>query len=144
MIPSSADVYLKRSTDRVGHVYEKTTYFEYSDVTFTKEILKRPVLGILGPTLHAEVGDTLEVTYFNNASRTLSLHPHGVFYLKDGEGRSPEGIVSLKKQEVENSLMNHYIIKTLHLDVFVKLCFYYISRKGVGEGSMNNKDAVWV
>ncbi|KAK3764111.1 hypothetical protein RRG08_039283 [Elysia crispata] len=83
---ASADVYLKRSTDRIGHIYKKTSYFQYTDATFTNEMIKRPLLGILGPTIHGEVGDTLVVKYFNQASHVFSVHPHGLFCLKDGEG----------------------------------------------------------
>lgn len=83
---ASADVYLKQSASRIGHKYKKTSYFQYTDATFSKRVYKQPLLGILGPTLHAEVGDTVEVTYFNNATHVFSLHPHGVFYLKDAEG----------------------------------------------------------
>ena len=43
-------------------------------------------LGILGPLIRAEVGDTVKVVFKNNASRPYSLHPHGVFYQKDSEG----------------------------------------------------------
>ena len=43
-------------------------------------------LGILGPVLPAEVGDTIKVVFKNNASRPYSIHPHGVFYAKDSEG----------------------------------------------------------
>ncbi|GFS05338.1 hephaestin-like protein 1 [Elysia marginata] len=83
---ASADVYLKRSADRIGHTYKKTTYYQFTDATFSQEFYKQPLLGILGPTLHAEVGDTLEITYFNNATHVFSVHPHGLFYLKDAEG----------------------------------------------------------
>jgi FtsP/CotA-like multicopper oxidase with cupredoxin domain len=37
-------------------------------------------LGILGPLLRAEVGDTIKVVFRNNAGRPYSMHPHGVFY----------------------------------------------------------------
>ena len=45
-------------------------------------------LGILGPVLRAEVGDVLRIhfTHRANTSRKFSVHPHGVFYLKDSEG----------------------------------------------------------
>lgn len=43
-------------------------------------------LGTLGPIIRAEVGDTIEVTLTNNTSINVSLHPHGVSYLKDSEG----------------------------------------------------------
>ena len=43
-------------------------------------------LGILGPLLRAEVGDTIRIVYRNNAPFPNGLHPHGVFYDKDSEG----------------------------------------------------------
>ena len=44
---------------------------------------------IPGPTLHAEVGDTLVVHFRNNATQlrqALTLHPHGVKYTPDYDG----------------------------------------------------------
>jgi len=43
-------------------------------------------LGLIGPIIHAEVGDTIVVVFKNNARFALSVHPHGVFYRKDDEG----------------------------------------------------------
>ena len=45
-------------------------------------------LGVLGPLLRAEVGDTIRVVFRNHATRSYSMHPHGVFYRKDSEGTS--------------------------------------------------------
>ena len=39
-----------------------------------------------GPTLRAEVGDTIVIHYKNGASFANSMHPHGVFYDKASEG----------------------------------------------------------
>ena len=47
---------------------------------------KDPSLGMLGPTMRAKVGDTIKVTYKNNARFTTGLHPHGVLYSKSSEG----------------------------------------------------------
>jgi FtsP/CotA-like multicopper oxidase with cupredoxin domain len=44
----------------------------------------------LAPLIRAEVGDTVKVVFRNNASRPYSVHPHGVFYLKDSEGAGYE------------------------------------------------------
>jgi hypothetical protein len=46
-------------------------------------------LGILGPLMRAEVGDTLKVTLLNKlppGSPGVSMHPHGVLYDKASEG----------------------------------------------------------
>ena len=73
----------------LGHIYKKTIFREYTDATFTT-LKPRPAawqhLGLLGPLVRAEVGDTIEITFRNNAKHPHSMHPHGVFYRKDSEG----------------------------------------------------------
>ena len=73
----------------VGHLARKAIYREYTDSTFTT-LKPRPAewehLGIMGPLLRAIVGDTIRVVFKNQASFPASMHPHGVFYLKDSEG----------------------------------------------------------
>ena len=74
---------------RIGKVYKKALYREYTDESFTT-LKPRPSewehLGILGPLLRAEVGDTIRIVYRNNVPFPTGLHPHGVFYDKDSEG----------------------------------------------------------
>jgi FtsP/CotA-like multicopper oxidase with cupredoxin domain len=81
--------YMEHGPDRIGSVYRKAVYREYTDATF-KTLKPRPRewehLGILGPMIHAEVGDTIDVVFKNNATRPYSIHPHGVFYEKNSEG----------------------------------------------------------
>ncbi len=75
----------------VGHVAMKALYREYADSTF-KTLKPRPAawqhLGLLGPVLRAEVGDTIRVVFRNNTRFPVSMHPHGVLYGKDSEGAS--------------------------------------------------------
>jgi FtsP/CotA-like multicopper oxidase with cupredoxin domain len=84
-----ANVYVQRGPDRIGHVYHKALYREYTDASFRH---LKPVppqwrhLGLLGPVLRASVGDTIRVVFQNNTHRPFSIHPHGVFYKKDSEG----------------------------------------------------------
>ncbi len=74
---------------RIGKVYKKALYREYTDGTFSR-LKPRPKewehLGSLGPLLRAEVGDTIKIAFKNNLRFPVSLHPHGVFYEKDSEG----------------------------------------------------------
>lgn len=74
---------------RIGRVYKKALYREYTDALFTT-LKQRPAkwqhLGALGPVIQAEVGDTIKVVFKNNAQFPFSVHPHGVFYNKDSEG----------------------------------------------------------
>jgi len=85
----NASVYVKNGQDRIGSTYIKAVYREYTDNTFT-HLKPRPPqwqhLGILGPVIHAEVGDTIKVVFKNNAHIPYSMHPHGVFYSKSSEG----------------------------------------------------------
>jgi len=79
----------KGELDPNATLYHKACFREYTDETF-KTLKPRAKewkhLGILGPVIRAEVGDTIKVVFNNNATRPYSMHPHGVFYAKDSEG----------------------------------------------------------
>jgi FtsP/CotA-like multicopper oxidase with cupredoxin domain len=84
-----AKAFLVAGPHTIGRVYRKALYREYTDATF-KHLKPRPerdaYLGALGPTIHAEVGDTIKVVFMNHGTHPYSLHPHGVFYKKASEG----------------------------------------------------------
>jgi hephaestin len=85
----AAAAYTQPGSNHIGHVYRKAIYQEYTDATFTTRKPRAPqdaYLGLLGPTLRAEVGDTIKVVFRNKASRPYTMHPHGVFYEKASEG----------------------------------------------------------
>lgn len=79
----------KSGKQTVPTTYRKAVYREYTDGKFDT-LKERPPewrhLGILGPLLRAEVGDTIRIVFRNNGSHPYSMHPHGVFYDKDSEG----------------------------------------------------------
>uniref|UniRef100_A0A8D0KUN2 ferroxidase n=1 Tax=Strix occidentalis caurina TaxID=311401 RepID=A0A8D0KUN2_STROC len=81
-----ASTFLQPGKDRVGSMYKKSVYKQYTDSTYTTEIPKPGWLGFLGPVIRAEVGDTIQVHLKNFAGRPYTIHPHGVFYEKDSEG----------------------------------------------------------
>ena len=77
-------VFTQQADNRIGRKYKKAMYRAYTDDTFTTEIERdsdTKHLGIMGPIIYAEVGDTIEVVFKNNATRHYSIHPHGVFYM---------------------------------------------------------------
>jgi FtsP/CotA-like multicopper oxidase with cupredoxin domain len=84
-----ADTYVKSGPGRIGSTYEKCLYRGYTDATFS-HLQKRPAdeayLGLLGPVIRAEVGDTIKVVFRNTCPFPASVHPHGVFYAKNSEG----------------------------------------------------------
>ncbi|XP_048258570.1 hephaestin-like protein [Haliotis rufescens] len=81
----TADKYLVNGRNRIGGVYTKTIYRSYTDATYRTEIPSPPWLGLYGPIIRGEIGDTITVHFRNNGSREFSMHPHGLFYKKDSE-----------------------------------------------------------
>lgn len=84
-----AKIHTERGPHRIGTKYLKACYREYTDGGFQKLKPRPPedaYLGIVGPVLHAEVGDTIKVVFKNNATHPYSMHPHGVAYEKSSEG----------------------------------------------------------
>jgi hypothetical protein len=73
-------------TKTIGREYNKVLYRECTDPSCSATKDHPAYLGVLGPVIRAEVGDTLYIHFTNRASRRYSVHPHGVFYLKNSEG----------------------------------------------------------
>jgi FtsP/CotA-like multicopper oxidase with cupredoxin domain len=97
--------YTEPGPNRIGHVYRKAVYREYTDATFATPKPRAPqeeYLGVLGPILRAEVGDTIKVVFKNNASRPYSMtmpddvfrarHAVGSGSVLDAEGVVTEGV----------------------------------------------------
>jgi hypothetical protein len=66
--------------------WTKTQYIEYTDSTFSVRKPQPEWLGILGPIIRAEVGDTIIVEFLNRSHMRHSIHPHGLRYTKSNEG----------------------------------------------------------
>jgi FtsP/CotA-like multicopper oxidase with cupredoxin domain len=86
---ATANKYVQSGPDRIGSTYTKCLYHGYTDATFIHQLPRsanEQYLGLLGPVIRAQVGDTISVTFRNNCSFPASIHPHGVFYNKKDEG----------------------------------------------------------
>ncbi|CAO2623636.1 Heph [Lemmus lemmus] len=85
---SGPDKYFQKSSSRIGGTYWKVRYEAFQDEKFQERVRQEEEthLGILGPVIRAEVGDTIQVVFYNRASKPFSMQPHGVFYEKDYEG----------------------------------------------------------
>lgn len=86
-------LYTEPAAHRIGSVYKKALYREYTDGSFSTLKVRPPeeqYLGLLGPVLRGEVGDTIKVAFKNNATKPYGMHPHGVFYQKNSEGADYE------------------------------------------------------
>ncbi|MBC5809683.1 MAG: multicopper oxidase domain-containing protein [Candidatus Eremiobacteraeota bacterium] len=90
MKPSGyAKSYTQTGPHALGHVFRKAAYREYTDATFAHlkpRAASARYQGLLGPTIRAEVGDTIKIVFRNNGSHPYSMHPHGVWYEKASEG----------------------------------------------------------
>ncbi|KAM7407046.1 hypothetical protein PAMA_002993 [Pampus argenteus] len=73
--------------------FTKVVFRSYIDENFRTPDIRGEMdehLGILGPVIKAEVGQTIMVVFRNNANRPYSIHPNGVSYSKSTEGLSYE------------------------------------------------------
>ena len=73
----TAAAYTQPGPNHIGRLYRKAVYREYTDATFATRKPRPPqdeYLGLLGPILRAEVGDTIKVVFKNSASRPYSMH----------------------------------------------------------------------
>jgi FtsP/CotA-like multicopper oxidase with cupredoxin domain len=68
-------------------VWSKVRYIEYTNSSFTQRKPQPSWLGVLGPIIRAEVGDTVVVHFRNRTTDgSYGIHPHGFRYTKDNEG----------------------------------------------------------
>ncbi|TKC34741.1 hypothetical protein EI555_006308 [Monodon monoceros] len=80
-------------------MYKKTVFVEFMDQHFNIAKPRPPWMGLLGPTIQAEVHDTVVITLKNMASHPVSLHAIGVSYWKSSEGAEYEDKTSQREKE---------------------------------------------
>ncbi len=109
-------MFLERGEQRIGRVYKKAVYQQYTDATYMQQIEKPKWLGYLGPLISAEEDDIVIVHLKNTARRAYSIHAHGLRYNKSNEGvisfhhfNSCSQIVHYENCEYWISLQEHYI-----------------------------------
>ncbi|GBF99637.1 multicopper ferroxidase [Raphidocelis subcapitata] len=71
------EVFVKTTNETMGSRYTKAVYRAYTDATFTKRAPREAALGILGPTLRAEVGDKIVVHFLNRLPFNASVQLFG-------------------------------------------------------------------
>ncbi|KAH9508746.1 hypothetical protein Btru_049801 [Bulinus truncatus] len=74
---TEGSIFVRHDANLIGHIYKKVVFTEYQDGTFTA-VKPGSDRDILGPVMRAEVGDTVIVTFKNNASRPYSFYSHGL------------------------------------------------------------------
>lgn len=62
-------------------------YVGYTDASITRKTVQGATHGLQGPTLRAEVGDMIEILFYNRLSENYaSMHSMGLSYTKANEG----------------------------------------------------------
>uniref|UniRef100_A0A8C3CYB7 Plastocyanin-like domain-containing protein n=1 Tax=Cairina moschata TaxID=8855 RepID=A0A8C3CYB7_CAIMO len=92
--------------------YRKAVFVEFPDASFAQPKPKPAWMGLLGPTIQAEVYDTVVITFKNLASRPYNLHAIGVSYWKASEGAGYEDETSQLEKEgdrVDPGKMHTYV-----------------------------------
>ena len=87
-----ARYWTEKGPDRIGPIYRKAMYRDYTDASFTTLKPRRAGwehLGVLGPVIRGEVGDTIKVVFKNQARFPFSVHAHGVKYDEASAGVHP-------------------------------------------------------
>ncbi|XP_041931092.1 coagulation factor VIII [Alosa sapidissima] len=69
---------LRQGPQRLGKVYKKVAYVEYTDKSFTKRKRQSPGKGLIGPVLTGEVGDKFQIIFKNLANRPYNIYPNGL------------------------------------------------------------------
>jgi FtsP/CotA-like multicopper oxidase with cupredoxin domain len=121
---------------RIGRIYKKALYREYTDSSFSKPKDIEGAwkhLGILGPIIRAQVGDTIRVVFRNRSTtRPYSIHPHGVFYDKASEGMGMPGMDSSMESQMGIAAPGATITYTWPVPV------------RAGPGSADGSSVVWL
>jgi hypothetical protein len=74
---AARQTFVKTTNGTLGSKYTKAVFRPYTDATFKTRAPHDAALGILGPTLRAEVGDRLVVHFLNRLPFNASVQPFG-------------------------------------------------------------------
>ncbi|XP_076807003.1 hephaestin-like protein [Clavelina lepadiformis] len=78
---SDAAVFFEKTPERIGGVYKKAVFRAYTDATFTEPLPRPANIGMLGPVIAGEIGDTIRIVFKNTATNhAYNLEPHGVYF----------------------------------------------------------------
>ncbi|KAI5097674.1 coagulation factor VIII [Silurus meridionalis] len=75
-------------TQRLGEVYKKVAYVEYTDSTFTKK--KSQNNALIGPELRGEVNDQFQIIFKNMANQPYNIFPNGLVSVQSVKRRDKQ------------------------------------------------------
>nr|XP_055033767.1 coagulation factor VIII [Misgurnus anguillicaudatus] len=106
---SSSSEWLRKGPQRLGGVYKKVAYVEYTDKTFT--VKKTTGKMLLGPELIGEVGNTFQIVFKNMASRPFNIYPNGLTNIQPVKKTGKDNQVDLRSLAVPPGQIMMYLWK---------------------------------
>jgi len=70
---SDSEIFFANGTKRIGGVYKKAIFRAYTDDDFDLPYQHSEELGLLGPVIAGEIGDTIKVVFKNKANNRVSV-----------------------------------------------------------------------
>ena len=110
-IPAAAERYFQGGPDRIGSRYLKARYTMYNSKEFVIRKAGDPGLGILGPTIYCQVGDTIVVYFKNMLPVSTNLRMQGL------EAKAQIG-----------SPFDNYVVDSNHIRLYVFLFKLFLSQ----------------
>ncbi|XP_042593889.1 coagulation factor VIII-like [Cyprinus carpio] len=100
--------WFRKGPQRLGGVYKKVAFVEYTDKTFTKKTTGKM---LMGPELRGEVGDKLQIVFKNMASRPFNLYPNGLTSVQPLKNTNKDKQVDLRSLAVPPGEIMTYLWK---------------------------------
>ncbi|XP_052005616.1 coagulation factor VIII-like [Xyrauchen texanus] len=109
--PSSASSseWFRKGPQRLGGVYKKVAFVEYTDKTFTEK--KTTGRMLIGPELRGEVGDKFQIIFKNKASRPFNIYPNGLTSVQPMKKTEKDKPVDLRSLAVPPGEIMMYLWK---------------------------------
>ncbi|KAG1934570.1 coagulation factor VIII [Pimephales promelas] len=106
---AAASEWFRKDPQRLGSVYKKVAFIEYTDKTFT--VKKNTGKMLMGPELRGEVGDKFQIVFKNKASRPFNIYPNGLTSVQPLKTTNKDNKVDLRSLAVPPGEIMTYLWK---------------------------------
>ncbi|KAK9963756.1 hypothetical protein ABG768_006921 [Culter alburnus] len=106
---AAASEWFRKGPQRLGGVYKKVAFIEYTDKTFT--VKKTTGKMLMGPELRGEVGDKFQIIFKNMASRPFNIYPNGLTSVQPLKAANKDKQVDLRSLAVPPGEIMMYLWK---------------------------------
>ncbi|XP_009305924.2 coagulation factor VIII [Danio rerio] len=106
---SAGSEWFRKGPQRLGGVYKKVAFVEYTDKTFS--VKKTTGRTLIGPELRGEVGDKFQIVFKNMASRPFNIYPNGLTSVQPLKTTNKDKQVDLRSLAVPPGEIMTYLWK---------------------------------